>query len=101
GQVGIAKDGNASWLQLEHLQSRALDAVAGLVRQTVDEIDIDRVDAIAAEGNDGALRFLERLAPVDRRLHFVVEILHADGDPRHAGTGKRGDTLVIQSARIA
>ena len=49
GKVRVAEGGNAARLQLEHLADRVLDAVAGLMRQAVDEVDVDRVDAVTAE----------------------------------------------------
>lgn len=70
------------------------------MRQAVDQIDVDRLDAVGAERLHYPFGDLERLHAIDRGLHGGIEILHADADAIDAGLGERGDACLVQTARV-
>ncbi len=89
GQMRIAKRGDAVRLQLENLLDGAINALSRLVRQSVDEINIDRANAARSEAVDGRLCDLEALLAPDGCLHRRFEILHTDGHAVDARTKER------------
>src|SRR4029079_4286522 len=61
----------------EHRVERARESGDRLLRQAVDQIDIDRTEAVGSARVDGAPRFFYALHAVHRALHFRIEVLHA------------------------
>ena len=62
-----------------HGVERAREAFQRLLRQAVDQVDVDRAEAVRAAGIDHRARFLDALDAVDRRLH------RADRNPARRG----------------
>jgi hypothetical protein len=60
----------------------------------MDQVDIDRREAMCARGVDHGPRFLLGLNAVDGALHRRVEILDADRDAIEAELADKGDRLV-------
>src|SRR5581483_5285678 len=72
-----------------------------LVRQTVDQVEIDIRNARAAQTLDSARHHLERLDAVDRRLNLGIELLDAETRAVEAERAERRDHRIGQRARIA
>jgi hypothetical protein len=67
--------------KFEHRVEGTAEAGNRLMRQTVNQIDADRVKAGVARGLHHRSGHLERLNAVDGLLHDHVEILHAQAQP--------------------
>ena len=98
--VSIAEQCHAGRPQFDRLRDGAGDAVARLVRQAVDEVDVNVVDPRPAQAIDDGLRLFERLDAVDRDLDRLVEVLDADRGPIDAGGRKRLDLVSAERAGI-
>jgi hypothetical protein len=72
----------------------------GLVRQPVDQVEVDPLDPGAAEHVDHGSRLLEALHAVDRPLHDGIEALHAEAGAVDAGQPHGLDHIGGQCARI-
>ena len=83
-QVRVAVDGEPVGARGDHRVERLRESVRRLLRQAVDQVDVDRAQAVAAAGLDDRERFLDRLHAVHRRLHRRVEILDAQACPVEA-----------------
>ena len=90
-QVRVAVDGDAVRPRLDDGVERAREAVERLARQAVDQVDVDRAEAVRAAGVDHAQRFLDALHAVDRQLHRGIEVLHAEAGAveAHGGVAPR------------
>ena len=73
----------------------------GLMRQPVDEVEIDVRNTGGAKAQDRVLDHLGRLDPVDRRLHLRIEFLHAKAGAVEMQRADPPDHLVGERARIA
>src|SRR5690606_21492849 len=69
-------------------------------RQAVDQVDVDRAEAVRAAGVDHGAGFLDRLDAVDRLLYRRVEVLHAEAGAVEAEPGHAGDVGGRDEARI-
>ena len=76
--MGIAEHGKACRRQLHHQFSTFLAAFRRLVGKAVHQVEIDAVDAGAAERHDRTLGHRIGLNAVDGALDGRVEILHAE-----------------------
>ena len=72
----------------------------GLIRQPVDEVEIDRTKAKFAHPIHRLLRHFARLNPVNRFLHFRIKILHAERCAVETGFAQGNDVVTRQTARI-
>ena len=99
-QVGVAVDGESIRACLRHRIQRAGEAFRVLLGQAVDEIDVDRPEAVLAAGLDDRHRLLDALDAVDRLLHDRIEILHAEAGTVEADCGQLGDVGRRDEARI-
>ena len=70
--------GEAVRREFQHLVERAREGFHGLIRQSVDEVDVDGFETKRAQFLDDIPGFLARLNARHRFLHFRLEILHAD-----------------------
>ena len=96
----IAEQGDAVGPERQRLQQGRFDAVAGLERQAIEQIEIDAGNAARAGAVDHRPCLLETLQPVDRRLHLRVKILHAEADARHADFGERVEARILHVVRV-
>ncbi len=78
--MGVAEHGDAVGLEIERAPRGARDALLGLQRQAVDEVEIERADAEAARFAGAIFRLLVGLPAPDRLLHRRLEVLHAEAD---------------------
>jgi hypothetical protein len=72
----------------------------GLVRQSIDQVEVDAGDTGAPETCGCGGGDVETLHPVDGALHDRIEALHAEACPIDAAVGKRLDHLWGEPARI-
>src|ERR1700731_4308832 len=70
---------------------RVAETFRRLVRQTVNEVNVDTVEVQVARGEQQVARQFERLDPVDGRLHLWMKILDA-----HAETVKAQATQSLE-----
>ena len=76
------------------------EALGGLQRQAVDQVDVDAVKAEPARLFDQVARHFERLDAVNRFLHFGMEILNAHAQAVEAEPPQRFQMRVRRHARI-
>jgi hypothetical protein len=62
-----------------------------LVREAIDEIEVDPADARIPQSDRGTCRLLKALDAIDRALHDWVEALHAEA--------RAGDARLAESRR--
>src|SRR5260221_1110356 len=68
-QMRITEERDTIRLEADNLGDGALDTLPRLVRQSVNEVDIDRRDAGGSKAGDRPLCNLERLYAIDRLLY--------------------------------
>ena len=100
GQVGIRVQRNAIRIAGDDLPQRRLETFDGLFWQSVDQVDVDRAEAMATGGFDHLHRFFDALDPVDRALDRGVEILDAHRQPVESERGELGDAVGACAARV-
>ena len=76
------------------------ETLHALLGQAVDQVDVDRAEAVAAAGVDHRAGLLDRLDAVHRFLHRRVEVLHAEAGAVEADLAERGDVVGIDEARV-
>jgi len=82
----------------------AREAFLGLLGQAVDQVHVDRAEAMLPAGLDDAQGLVHALDPVDRLLYHRVEVLHAEAGAVEPGLGQlahlpRGDEARVQLDR--
>ena len=96
----VGKDGKTVRRQCERGVERAGKRLRRLLRQAVDEIDVDAGDAGGTDPRDGGGGILDRLQAVDRLLHVDVEILDAETHAVDADVPHRRHEFLVTEARI-
>jgi hypothetical protein len=76
--VGIVVDREAVGMRRDDRIQRPRESFQGLMRQPIDEIDVDRAEARRAARLDDAERLLHTLNAIDGLLHLGVEVLYAE-----------------------
>ena len=104
GQVGVAVDRQPVRTRFQGDVQGAREALQGLLGQAVDQVHVDRAEAVFAAGLDDAQGLLHALDAVHRLLHHRIEILHAQAGAVEAGLAQlahfgRGDEARIQLDR--
>ena len=100
GQVGIAVGGDAIGAQGDDLAEGGVEAGHGLQRQAVDQVHGDRLELRLAGRLHQVEDLLLALHAVDRFLHLLVEILHAEAQAVEALRAQLGDALAADGARV-
>src|SRR6266702_110112 len=70
------------------------------MRQAVDQVEVDAVDAGAPQTSGRSRGCLKALYPIDGALYRRIEALHAEARPIDTAKGKRLDHLGRERARI-
>ena len=96
----IAVQGDAVGIEGEHLVDCGIEAVEGLLRQTVDQVQAHRSEAGRACFFDHAPRHAFGLDAMHRLLHRRVEILYPDGNPVEAQFAEIRHHAWLDAARI-
>src|SRR5579883_3186509 len=76
--MGIAVDREPVGIRRDDRVQRPREPIQRLVRQPIDEIDVDRAQARCAAGRDDAERLLHALNAIDGLLHLRIEVLDAE-----------------------
>ena len=76
------------------------EALGGLQRQAVDQVDVDAVEAEPARLFNQAARHFERLDAMNRFLHLGMEILNAHAQPVEAEPPQSFEVRLRRHARI-
>ena len=96
----VAVEGDAVGRGFDHLVERGAVAGHRLLRQSVDQVAVDRDEAVGARRVDHGARFRFALDPVDGLLHVGVEVLDADRNPVEAQLAEERDRVRADLARI-
>ena len=100
GEVGVAVERNAVWIERDDLVERGVEAIQRLVRQAVDQIKADRAKAAGARFFDHAARLGLALHAMHRLLDRLVEVLDADRKAVEAQVGEECHAPGLGAARI-
>jgi len=87
-------------LHFQHGIERFVERLRCLVRQAVDEVEVDGAVAQLAHPIHGLLRHFARLDAMDGFLDFRVEILHAHRGAVETDFAQRGHVLAREPARV-
>ena len=85
---------------MRHQRQRAVKRLGRLLRQTVDQIDIDRLKAEAAGGIDQLKDLIGWLDAVNRFLNSRVKVLHAKAQAVKAHAGECVNARHVHRARV-
>ena len=99
-QMCIAIEGNSIRLQENHPIEGVVKPGDILFRQAVDQINVDRCDAVLARSFDHVRSLFFTLDTIDRLLHLRIEILHAQAHPIETQLGQCSSFFIIHGARI-
>src|SRR5207302_11390316 len=86
--------------QDEHIFDKASEPIGRLVRQSVNQIDVDALKTQPARSGDQFRSHLQRLDTLDRTLHLRIEILNAHAQAIKAEAPQRFQVLNASDARI-
>ena len=98
--VRVAEYREPIGVQRENLVNRPLDAGDRLVREAIDQIDIQIAYLRIAQQVHGSRSLFHRLDSIDGALHRSIAILYADAGPRDARSTERCGQFRIEAARI-
>jgi len=82
--MSVTENRNPVGLEVQNTPRARDDALSGLPRQAVNEIEIERPDPELARGERAGLCLFVGLLAADRSLHGGLEILHAETDASDA-----------------
>ncbi len=100
GQVRVIVECDAVGTRRYHPRQRHVEAHERLLRQSVDEVDVDRFEPRAARSLDQLQRALLVLQSVDRRLDRRIEVLHPEARAIEPHLTQCMDHLDVHGARI-
>ncbi len=98
--MGVIEDGQTVRAGGDNSVERAGKAVDRLQGKTVNEIDIDRLEAVAPGRVHDGKRLFFRLNAVDGFLHIGIEILHAETRAVEAKLTQQHDCPLINRAWV-
>src|SRR5690606_2216825 len=99
-QVGIAVDRQAVGPEPDDRVQRAGEALRGLQRQAIDQVDVHRAEAGPPAFVDHGGRPGHRLDAVDRALHPLVEVLHTQAGAVETRAGEVRDVARPDVPRV-
>src|SRR5690606_6704641 len=76
------------------------ERLRGLLRQSINEVDVDRLESRISQPVDCHLRLGKRLDAMHRLLNNWIVILHSDGGAVKADIAQRQDLVIAQPAWI-
>ena len=100
GHVRVAEHGHAIRRDGHHLLYGVREALGGLQRQAIDQVDVDAVKAKPARFFNQRARHFQRLHAMNRFLHFWMKILNAHAQaveaqlPQHLKMRERCDARI-------
>ncbi len=96
----IPEHGKPRRRQAERLRDRVRQHLRRLVRQAIHQIEVQRRDCALAKPIADLRDGLDRLNPVDRRLHARVELLNPEAGAVAAHRGQRIGGRLVERARV-
>ncbi len=99
-EMGIAVGGDAVRAQGDDLAQRGVETLHRLQRQAVDQVHRHRLETRLAGRLYQVEDLLLALHAVDRLLHLLVEILHAETQAVEALGAQLGDAFAADGARV-
>src|ERR1700722_19838781 len=100
GHVSVAEHGNAIGAKRERLIDGRAKTVGGLVREAVNQINVDALKADFARGYDEVTRHFIGLDAMDGLLNFWLEILNAHAQAVEAKTPQGFQLRAAGYARV-
>src|SRR5215831_15444111 len=100
GHVSVVEHRNAIRIHRDDLVDRIAEALDGLMRQPVNQIDVDAFKSDLARVIEQPSRVFVRLHSMDGLLYKRIEILDAHAQSVEANALKRAAMLVSCDARI-
>ena len=98
--MGVAEQGNAVGVQLNHLRNGFFKRFGVLIGQAVDDVEIDGIDPACAQAVHNIPRDLEALLTANRLLDLFIKVLHTDAGAVHAVAGQGVYFVVVYGGRI-
>ena len=99
-QVRVAVHGQAVGLRVDDDVERALEALAVLLRQAVDQVHAHRLVARGAGPVHQREGLLRRLHAIHRDLHLRIEVLDAQAHAVDAGARQQVDRVRLAGSRV-
>ena len=100
GQVRVVVHRETLRRQVQHLVQGDRHGLRRLVRQAVDQIEIDGTEAAVAGGVHDVGSEVIALNAVDGTLHPRIEVLDTETDTVEAQSAQRGDVIGLGGARV-
>ena len=98
--VRVAEDSEPVRFHFQHGVERFVERLRRLVRQAVDEVEVDRAVTQFAHPVHRLLRHLARLDAMDGLLDFRIEILHAHRGAVETDFAQRDHVVAREPARV-
>ncbi len=98
--MGVAKQRDPVGAKADDLVHRVGDPRLGLVRQPVEQIDVERCNLALAQHIDRSAGDLVALRPTDHFLDHRIEILHPDRGTVEPGRGERIEARPVHLGRV-
>ena len=80
-QMGIVKNRQTVWRDIDDALNRIAHAIHRLVRQPINQVNIDRMKPKSASFRHHASNHFFRLHAIDGNLYFFLQILHTKAHP--------------------
>src|SRR3974377_1235289 len=96
----VAEHGEAIWAKADAAPDRVEARCNSLMRQSIDQVEVDRGYAGAAQVFGRSRRLLETLHPVDGALNDGIEALHPKARAVDAAERQGVDDPTGQCARV-
>jgi hypothetical protein len=100
GQMRVAVDREPVWSAGQHRVERARESGDRLLGQAVDQVDVDRAEALGSASVDHAQRLIDALHAVYGALHLGIEVLHAQARTVESHTRVLADVAARYAAWI-
>ena len=100
GHVSITEDRKSIGLEFEHILDRLSHGGGDLFRQTINQIEIDILNARMAQRRDGLAVEHHLLHPMDRFLHLGIGVLDPERRTIDSHLGQHIDVLRSDASRI-
>ena len=98
--MGVGVQGDAVWSQRSDLGQRPIKGLGRLLRQPIDQINIDRFEVALARRFNQREHLFSWLDPVHRLLHRRVEVLHPKAEAVETQLGQGVKSAWVNRARV-
>ena len=98
--MGVRVQGDAVRSQRSHLGQRPIKGLGRLLRQPINQINIDRFEAALARRLNQGKHLFSWLDPVHCLLHRRVEVLHPKAEPIETQLGQGVESAWAHRSRV-